>query len=188
MPNTSKIRSITPGNSFVFKNGPMAGQTAFTFKLILEDNTVGEANSKSANPPYAVGDTVEYEATPGQYGNKLKVKKVGGGTANFQPGTTPAQAGQQSQQGHSQPQQGASKSWGGSNVGMRTGMAINASVAWLKDKNLDLGTEPGRISFKKHALYFFHLAEKIEAGDTEPPKQVAEDPIPGIEEQSDPPF
>jgi len=188
MPTTSKIRSITPGNSFVFKNGPMAGQTAFTFKVLFEDNVVGEANSKSANPPYAVGDMVEYESTPGQYGNKLKIKKVGGFTGQLQPGVTPAKA----QQGQSQPQQGASKQWGGANVGMRTGMAINAATAWLKDKPVDLTTEAGRILFRKHASFFFHEAEKIENGDTEPAKPTEapkpELPIPTPEPEDNIPF
>jgi len=183
---TSKIRSITPGKSFVYKQGPMAGETAFTFKVNLEDNVTGEATSKSTNPPYAVGDMVEYEATPGQYGNKLKIKKVGGFTGNYQPGTTPAQAGPQAQQGHSQPQQAPSKQWGGANVGMRTGMAINASVAWLKGGAVDLSTEAGRVAFKKHALYFFHLAEKIESGEAECTTPV-KDPIPGLEDEA-PPF
>jgi len=159
---TSKIRSITPGKAFVYKQGPMAGETTFTFRIVLEDNVIGEAASKSTTPPYAVGDMVEYEATPGQYGNKLKIKKVGGFTGQLQPGVTPAKP--------FQPQQGASKSFRGSNIGMRTGMAINAATAWLKDKPVDLTTEAGRILFRKHARFFFHEAEKIENGDAEPAK------------------
>jgi len=189
--NTSKITSLSPGKPWVGKNGEAAGKTFFPFTVVFEDGTSGQANAQKAQPPYAVGDMVEYEVTGQDQrgGNKLKVKKVGGFTGNYQPGTTPAQAGPQAQQGHSQTQQGASKQWGGANVGMRTGMAINASVAWLKDKSVDLTTEPGRIAFKKHALYFFHLAEKIENGEAETPKQApVEDPIPGLEDGKDSPF
>ena len=181
--NTSKITSLSPGKPWVGKNGEAAGKTFFPFTVVFEDGTSGQANATKAPPPYAVGDMVEYEVTGQDQrgGNKLKVKKAGGFTAQIQPGTTPPKP--------SQPQQGTSKQWGGANVGMRTGMAINASTAWLKDKNVDLSTEAGRVTFKNHALYFFHLAEKIENGEAETPKQApVEDPIPGLEDGRDSPF
>ena len=186
---TSKIRSITPGKSFVYKQGPMAGETAFTFKINLEDNVTGEATSKSTNPPYAVGDMVEYEATPGQYGNKLKIKKVGGFTGNYAPGTTPAQAGPQAQQGHSQPQQAPPKQWGGANVGMRTGMAVNCAIRAIG--SMDYTTKEAQAKLWKTASVIFRCAESMENGKiwgAEKPEgttaAVEHDSIPGLDDES----
>ena len=186
MPTTSKIALIRPGNPWVSKSGDAAGSTFYPFTVKFEDNVSGQANAKTPQPPWAVGDTVEYEVTgQDQRGNnKLKIKKPGGFTGNFVPGTTPATAGAQAPQ----PQQVPSKQWGGANVGMRTGMAINAGVAWLKGTGVDLSTEAGRLAFRKHALFFFHLAEKIESGEAEPKQAPVADPIPGLEESSDAPF
>ena len=50
--------------------------TMYTFEIAFADGTVGEANSKSAEPPYKVGDEVYYEVQrENQYGKKLKVSK-----------------------------------------------------------------------------------------------------------------
>lgn len=53
------------------------GSTMYSFIIALNDGTVGEANSKSSTPPYAVGDTVYYAKTgKSPKGNdKLKVTK-----------------------------------------------------------------------------------------------------------------
>jgi hypothetical protein len=50
--------------------------TMYTFEIAFADGTVGEANSKTAEPPYKVGDEVYYEVQrENQYGKKLKVSK-----------------------------------------------------------------------------------------------------------------
>jgi hypothetical protein len=50
--------------------------TMYTFEVAFADGTVGEANSKTAEPPYKVGDEVYYEVQrENQYGKKLKISK-----------------------------------------------------------------------------------------------------------------
>jgi len=50
--------------------------TMYTFEIAFVDGTVGEANSKTAEPPYKVGDEVYYEVQrENQYGKKLKISK-----------------------------------------------------------------------------------------------------------------
>ena len=50
--------------------------TMYTFEIAFADGTVGEANSKTAEPPYKVGDEVYYEVQrENQYGKKLKISK-----------------------------------------------------------------------------------------------------------------
>ena len=58
--------------------GDWKGQhgTMYTFEITFNDGTVGEANSKSQEPPYKVGDEVYYEVQrENQYGKKLKISK-----------------------------------------------------------------------------------------------------------------
>jgi hypothetical protein len=48
----------------------------YTFEIAFADGTVGEANSKTPEPPYKVGDEVYYEVQrENQYGKKLKISK-----------------------------------------------------------------------------------------------------------------
>ena len=50
--------------------------TMYTFEIAFVDGTVGEANSKTAEPPYKVGDEVYYEVQrENQYGKKLRISK-----------------------------------------------------------------------------------------------------------------
>ena len=50
--------------------------TMYTFEIAFVDGTVGEANSKTSEPPYKVGDEVYYEVQrENQYGKKLKISK-----------------------------------------------------------------------------------------------------------------
>ena len=50
--------------------------TMYTFEISFADGTVGEANSKTPEPPYKVGDEVYYEVQrENQYGKKLKISK-----------------------------------------------------------------------------------------------------------------
>jgi len=50
--------------------------TMYTFEVSFADGTVGEANSKTPEPPYKVGDEVYYEVQrENQYGKKLKISK-----------------------------------------------------------------------------------------------------------------
>ena len=52
--------------------------TMYTFEVSFNDGTVGEANTKTAEPPYKVGDEVWYEVKgETQYGKKLKISKSG---------------------------------------------------------------------------------------------------------------
>jgi hypothetical protein len=49
----------------------------YTFEIALNDGTVGEANSKTEEPPYSVGDEVYYEVLSNneRWGKKLKISK-----------------------------------------------------------------------------------------------------------------
>jgi hypothetical protein len=66
------------------------GSTMYSFEVAFKDGTVGEANSKSSTPPYAVGDTAYYVKngkTP-KGADKLKITKnppPPGGFKQFQP-------------------------------------------------------------------------------------------------------
>lgn len=164
---------MIPGKVWVGQNGEAAGKTFYPFTITLEDGTVGIANSTKNPPLYAVGDSVEYtiKGTDNRGNNKLGVKKLGGFTSQFQPGTTPATCGPQA----------ASKpafQSNGANIGARTGMAINCAVQWLKGGATDLSSEAGRLSFQRTAVFFLHLAEKLEGGIPEATKQEAQKPAP----------
>ena len=72
--------------------GDWKGQhgTMYTFEITFNDGTVGEANSKSQEPPYKVGDEVWYEVKSNneRWGKKLKVSKTApqpGAFQGFQP-------------------------------------------------------------------------------------------------------
>jgi len=59
MPTISKITSVkSTGKSFDTPNG-----TFYPYHVTLDDGTIGEANSKTEQPKYQVGDTVGYEVT-----------------------------------------------------------------------------------------------------------------------------
>jgi hypothetical protein len=49
----------------------------YQFEVAFNDGTVGEANSKSQEPPYKVGDEVYYEVKSNneRWGKKLKISK-----------------------------------------------------------------------------------------------------------------
>ena len=55
---TSKIQSILPNGNWSSKYGTM-----YSFKVGFEDGVTIEANSKSEQPPYKVGDEMSYEIT-----------------------------------------------------------------------------------------------------------------------------
>lgn len=59
--------------------GDWKGQygTMYTFEVTFNDGTVGEANSKTAEPPYQVGDEVWYEVKSNneRWGKKLRITK-----------------------------------------------------------------------------------------------------------------
>lgn len=59
--------------------GDWKGQygTMYSFEVTFNDGTVGEANSKTPEPPYKVGDEVYYEVKSNneRWGKKLKISK-----------------------------------------------------------------------------------------------------------------
>ena len=59
--------------------GDWKGQygTMYTFEVAFNDGTVGEANCKTEQPPYKVGDEVWYEVKSNneRWGKKLKITK-----------------------------------------------------------------------------------------------------------------
>ena len=62
----------------------------YQFEVALNDGTVGEANSKTEEPPYKVGDEVWYEVKSDneRWGKKLKISKTApppGGFQQFEP-------------------------------------------------------------------------------------------------------
>lgn len=62
--------------------------TMYEYKVTMKDGTEGIASSTSPeNPPYAVGDEVEYTATTNNYGTKLRIKKAStfSGGGNWKP-------------------------------------------------------------------------------------------------------
>ena len=83
----AQIESIQGNGDFVSK---FDGSTMYSFIVSFADGTVGEANAKSEQPPYKVGDTAYYEKTgKSPRGNdKLKIRKNApppGGFQSFQP-------------------------------------------------------------------------------------------------------
>ena len=69
--------------------GDWKGQygTMYTFEVTFNDGTVGEANSKTAEPPYKVGDEVWYEVKSNneRWGKKLKISKNPPQPGGYQP-------------------------------------------------------------------------------------------------------
>lgn len=55
---TSKIKAITANGNWTGKYGTM-----YSFKVTFEDGVTIEANSKTDQPPYKVGDEMSYEIT-----------------------------------------------------------------------------------------------------------------------------
>ena len=55
---TSKIKAITANGNWTGKYGTM-----YSFKVTFEDGVAIEANSKTDQPPYKVGDEMSYEVT-----------------------------------------------------------------------------------------------------------------------------
>ena len=53
------------------------GSTMYSFEVSFKDGTVGEANSKSQEPPYKVGEMAYYVKTgkSPKGGDKLKISK-----------------------------------------------------------------------------------------------------------------
>jgi hypothetical protein len=92
----AQITSLAPQGSFNGQSGLM-----FKFGVTLSDGTFGEANAKSQQPPYQVGDQVGYDITGDYQGTPcLKItgpKKL----AQLQ-----GQPGQANPQGWQQPPQG----------------------------------------------------------------------------------
>lgn len=76
---TSRILSLAPDGRppYSSSNGLLYGQ-----RISFEDGAVGLVNTKTATPPYRVGDTMSYEIT-GKAGqnNKMKVSKPKDGSA-----------------------------------------------------------------------------------------------------------
>jgi hypothetical protein len=68
----AQIESIQGKGDWQGKFGKM-----YTFEIALNDGTVGEANSKTEEPPYSVGDEVYYEVLSNneRWGKKLKISK-----------------------------------------------------------------------------------------------------------------
>ena len=58
----SKIKSITPDGNWETRDG----NTMYRQKVVFEDGVMVVANSKTPEPPYAVGDEAEYSIT-GKY-------------------------------------------------------------------------------------------------------------------------
>ncbi len=68
--------------------GDWKGQhgTMYTFEVSFNDGTTGEANSKTPEPPYKVGDDVYYEVKSDneRWGKKLKISKTAPPPGGFQ--------------------------------------------------------------------------------------------------------
>ena len=94
----AQIESIQGKGDWKGRHGTM-----YTFEVGFNDGTIGEANSKSQEPPYKVGDEVYYEIkSDDQYGKKLKVSKnppPPGGFQQFQPAKQDPRQGQENDSG-----------------------------------------------------------------------------------------
>lgn len=77
----SQIASIIPDGSFPTQYGQL-----FAFIVSFTDGKTGQANAKSATPPYRVGDVVGYDITGQKPNGTLKIKI----TTNISP-TAPIQ-------------------------------------------------------------------------------------------------
>lgn len=73
---TSKIKAITANGNWTGKYGTM-----YSFKVTFEDGVTIEANSKTDQPPYKVGDEMSYEVTNDdpKFGAKGRVFKPDAG-------------------------------------------------------------------------------------------------------------
>ena len=60
----SKIKAIQGNGTFESKFGLM-----YKFEYVMEDGTLVNANHKTEQSPFKVGDTVEYEITNAEYNN-----------------------------------------------------------------------------------------------------------------------
>tara|TARA_R110000823_G_scaffold76337_10_gene174353 strand:- start:884 stop:1294 length:411 start_codon:yes stop_codon:yes gene_type:complete len=68
----SKITALQSNGTWETKRG----DTMYSFEIQFEDEQVGQCNAKTAEPPYALGDTVFYEVTRStNFGDVLKVTK-----------------------------------------------------------------------------------------------------------------
>ena len=68
----SKITALQSNGTWETKRG----DTMYSFEIQFEDEQVGQCNAKTAEPPYAIGDTVFYEVTrSSNFGDTLKVTK-----------------------------------------------------------------------------------------------------------------
>jgi len=68
----SKITALQSNGTWQSKRG----DTMYSFEIQFEDEQVGQCNSKTAEPPYALGDMVFYEVTRStNFGDVLKVTK-----------------------------------------------------------------------------------------------------------------
>tara|TARA_R100001086_G_scaffold236880_1_gene160630 strand:- start:134 stop:559 length:426 start_codon:yes stop_codon:yes gene_type:complete len=80
----SKVQSIVKTNKTWQSN---KGSMMYDYNVDLEDGVKGTASSTNPdNPPYSVGDEVEYSTKPNQYSyneTRLSIKKAGLG---FNPG------------------------------------------------------------------------------------------------------
>jgi len=85
----AQIESIQGKGDWKGQHGVM-----YQFEVSFKDGTVGEANSKTQEPPYKVGDEVYYEVKSDneRWGKKLKISKnppPPGGFQQFQPKANP---------------------------------------------------------------------------------------------------
>lgn len=88
---TANIQNIEPAGSWTAKNGPAAGTTFFQFIYTLhtENGPIqGEANHKTPESPFSVGDSVDYEikGKSPNGDNKLKISRPDQSQGGYQGG------------------------------------------------------------------------------------------------------
>ena len=165
-------RSWTPRGS----NDPL-----YPFAITFDDGSFGEANSKSEQPPYRVGDTVDVTIT-GQTPrgvNKIKVQKPGYGGPQ---GRNPAPQSRNSGPAGQRPplaQNRPANAGGGAILGVTVGMAVNNACAMMLEKvpsPEDIGTPEYWREVWEHASSILRIAAVLEKGKLAPNSVAKEEP------------
>lgn len=147
--NIARITNISPDGTW---NGPQG--LIYQLLITFEDGYTGQANAKSENPPYRVGDEVGYEFK-GKYpgGDKIKItaKPYGqGGAPSARPAAAPqtarpAQTPRPQAQAPRPAQSPATGQINGATVGMAAKAAVDILVHNAATQPVELATLQGDI-------------------------------------------
>lgn len=158
----ARITEIKPNGGFDSQHGYMYSSIVY-----FDDNGWGSANHKTQNPPYGIGDEMEYTITGEFKGtSKLKISKPG---SNFAP--PPRDNGPSSSQSRTLPPKTVQS---GPVNGASVGMAINQAMGLLtkdlsRDEIVQLICQPHFwLSLTEVASDVIRIARHLEQGNLAP--------------------